>query len=205
AFHQPAGVLIDVQTLGTLPHDELVGGLAECVKHAVIRDAGLLDFIEDHAEEILACRSETMTELIARNVEIKAAVVAEDERETGRRAHLNFGHTIGHAIEAMAGFGKISHGQAVSLGMVAACRMAVARGLIEQDAADRIEELLALLGLPVRRKGLDADEIWRIMQHDKKARGGQVRMVLPVAPGAVAVFDDVTPSSVRRAVEYLAE
>jgi len=131
-------------------------------------------------------------------------VVSADERESSQRAHLNFGHTIGHAIENFIGYDKISHGPAVSLGMVAACGMAAARGLIESDAAERVEKLLGRLGLPVRRAGLDADEIWRIMQHDKKARGGRVRMVLPVALGEVAVFDDITAAEVREAVAKLA-
>ena len=202
-FHQPVGVLIDVEAFRTLPRAELANGLAECVKHAVIRDASLLEFIEDHAEAIGAAEPDAMTELIARNVAIKAAVVSADEREAGERAHLNFGHTIGHAIEAIGGFGEVSHGQAVSLGMVAACRIAVARGLIEAEAAEQVEQLLMSLGLPVRRTGLDADEIWRIMQHDKKALGGQVRMVLPVMLGTAAVFDDITPHVVRDAVAHL--
>ena len=203
AFHQPVGVLIDVATLRTLPAAELSSGLAECVKHAVIRDASLLDFLEDHAADVLACRQELMAELVARNVEIKSAVVSADEREAGERAHLNFGHTIGHAVEAFAGYGGLGHGQAVALGMVAACRIAVSRGLLEQESAERVEGLLARLHLPVRRPALDAEAIWQIMLHDKKTRGGQVRMVLPVMLGAAAMFDDVTPQSVRDALEYL--
>lgn len=204
AFHQPSGVLIDVRTLGTLPREELVGGLAECVKHAIIRDAGLLDFIEDRAADIFACREAVMTELIARNVAIKAAVVSADEREAGERAHLNFGHTIGHAIETHVGFGRIPHGAAVSLGMVAACRLAVRRGLIEPDAAQRVEDILRQLGLPTRRAGLDGQAIWQIMLHDKKNLAGQVRMVLPVVLGQVAIFDDITPQAVLEALERLA-
>jgi len=203
AFHQPQGVLIDVDTLKTLPAEELRNGLAECVKHAVIRDAALLDFLEDNAEAILACDADIVTELIARNVAIKAAVVSADEREAGLRAHLNFGHTIGHAIEVLAGFGNVSHGRAVALGMVAACRLAVTRRLLDAGAAKRLEQLLVRFGLPVRSEPLNAEEIWRIMQHDKKARGGQVRMVLPVMLGKVAIFDDITPQAVREAVEQL--
>jgi len=127
AFHQPSGVLIDVETLKTLPAEELRSGLSECVKHAVIRDATLLDFIADNTPAILDCQSDVMCDLIARNVTIKAAVVAGDERESGSRAHLNFGHTVGHAIETIVGYGTISHGGAVSLGMVAANDMAVLR------------------------------------------------------------------------------
>ena len=130
-------------------------------------------------------------------------MVAADEREAGERAHLIFGHTIGHAVETFVGYGEISHGRAVSLGMVAACRIAVGRGLLEAEAAERVEQLLARLDLPVRLEGLDCDRIWEIMQHDKKAIGGRVRMVLPVMLGSVAVFDDITPRAVREAVEYL--
>ena len=200
AFHQPSGVLIDVETLRTLPREELQSGLAECVKHGVIRDKDLLDFIEDSAAEILTCRTDVMTELVARNVAIKAAVVSADEREAGQRAHLNFGHTFGHAIECFVGYDRIRHGQAVALGMVAACRMAAARGLIEQEAAERVEGILSRLGLPTRWDGLDGEEIWRIMQHDKKVRGGAVRLVLPVMLGQVAVFGDTTAGPVRQAI-----
>lgn len=201
AFHQPGGVLIDVEPLRTLPADELRGGLAECVKHGVIRDESLLDFLEANAEKILACDAEVMTELIARNVSIKAAVVADDERESGSRAHLNFGHTIGHGIEAAGGYGGLSHGQAVALGMVAECGIAVARGLLDASGAGRVKRLLQRLGLPVRRTGLDAEEVWNIMQHDKKVLGGRVRMVLPADLGSVDVYDDVTADEVAEALK----
>ena len=205
AFHQPRGVLIDVDLLDSLPKGGLADGLAECIKHGVIRDVGLLDFIEDGAGKILARDAETMTELIARNVAIKAAVVSADETESGQREHLNFGHTIGHAIEAHVGYDRISHGAAVSLGMVAACRMAVGRGFIEPEAADRVADLLRRFDLPVTRDALDGKAIWRIMLHDKKTRGGQVRMLLPVVLGEVAAFEDITPAAVHHAVETLAE
>lgn len=203
AFHQPAAVLIDVETLRTLPRAELIGGLAECVKHAVIRDASLLDAIEASAPAILDCDAEAMTDLIARNVAIKAAVVSADEREAGQRAHLNYGHTIGHAVEAMGGYGELSHGQAVSLGIVAANRLAVDRGLISEADAQRIERLLRELELPIRRPGLDVEKAWWIMQHDKKAVGGKVRFVLPTGLGSADLFDDCAPGAVRDAIRYL--
>jgi len=205
AFHQPRGVLIDVDALATLPPEHVRNGLAECVKHAVIRDRTLLDFIEDHTEAILARDAETLTELIARNVAIKAEVVSADEREAGQRAQLNFGHTIGHAIEVRVGYGNLLHGEAVSLGMVAACHLAVERNLLEADAAGRVEYLLGRLELPTRRDGLNADAIWQTMQLDKKARGGQVRMILPVMLGEAAIFDDITPEPVRRAIDKLGQ
>jgi 3-dehydroquinate synthase len=205
AFHQPQGVLIDVAALKTLPPEELRSGLAECVKHGMIADSTLLDFIEHNAARILAADEEILTELVARNVAIKAAVVSADEREASVRAHLNFGHTIGHAIEATVGFGSISHGQAVAMGMVSACAMALRRGLIDPAILQRLERLLKLLGLPTRRSGLDPDRIWQIMQHDKKARKGGVRMILPVRLGGVSVYDQIDQREVRESLDRLSE
>jgi len=203
AFYQPSGVLIDVETLKTLGEEELISGLAECVKHAIIRDVGLLDFIDANAVAILECDSDVMCEFVACNVAIKAAVVGADERESSTRAHLNYGHTIGHAIETLAGYGEISHGRAVSLGMIAADELAVARGMIDPSDAARVRELLDRLGLDTVRGGLDADEVWQVMQHDKKARGGKVRMILPTKLGAVEIFDDITAEEVAFAVAAL--
>jgi 3-dehydroquinate synthase len=207
AFHQPRGVVIDVETLRTLPLAELRNGLAECVKHGVIRDASLLDFLETHAEALqagtdgaLQFPADIMAELIARNVAIKAAVVADDEREAGCRAHLNFGHTLGHAIEADAGFGQLGHGQAVGLGMVAANHIAAARGLLDAPSADRVTALLRRLALPVTRDGLDFQTLRAIMQHDKKARAGTIRFVLAETLGRVELYDDVTEAELRNAV-----
>ncbi len=203
SFHQPSGVLIDVDTLRTLPERELKSGLAECVKHGVIRDVSLLDFIADNTGQILACDPAVMTDFIARNVAIKAGVVTDDEQESGVRAHLNFGHTIGHAIESYLGLGKITHGEAVSLGMIAANQMSVARGMLAADDAKRVADLLDMLGLPIAWPGLDADKIWAIMQHDKKTVGGQVRMVLAQNLGEVAIYDDISQDAVAAAVASL--
>jgi 3-dehydroquinate synthase len=142
-------------------------------------------------------------------VAIKAAVVAEDERESGVRAHLNFGHTIGHGVEAYVGYERIRHGEAVSLGMAAACDLAERRGLCEDGVRKRVVEALRRLELPVcwadlpEAPPLDVEAIWRIMQHDKKNRCGAVRMVLPRRLGEVDVFDDVPPEAIREAVARL--
>lgn len=205
AFHQPVGVLMDVDTLGTLPPSELGNGLAECVKHGVIRDESLLAFIEDNATKIATASPDVMTELIARNVAIKAQVVSADEREAGERAHLNFGHTIGHALELYFGYDNLPHGQAVALGMIAACRMAVARKLISQADADRVSSLLARLHLPVTCSSFSALDIWGIMQRDKKTTAGKVRMILPTKLGAVDIFNDITDQSVADALEAITE
>jgi len=204
AFHQPSGVVVDVRTLKTLPADQLRSGLAECVKHAVIRDAELLDLIEANSQALLACDEGSMSELVARNVAIKAAVVAADERESGERAHLNFGHTVGHGIETSVGYGKITHGQAISLGMIAACRIAEDKGLIDESLRERLAAVLAKLGLAAQWPGLAADDIREIMQHDKKARAGKIRFVLPSELGKVDIYDDITAQQVTEAIASLA-
>ncbi|NQU76576.1 MAG: 3-dehydroquinate synthase [Planctomycetes bacterium] len=213
AFHQPRIVCIDTGVLATLDKLELSCGLAECVKHGVIRDESLVTWLDQNADALLGGDADRLTELIARNVAIKAAVVAEDERETGRRAHLNFGHTIGHAIEAVAGLtvgsagegDYLRHGHCVALGMVAADHIAVSRRLLPADQAERVERLLSRLNLPIRRAGLDGPELLRIMRHDKKARGGVLRFVLPAGSvGAVEIQDDVTEEEIFAAIGYLA-
>ncbi len=203
AFHQPKSVIIDVAVLKKLPIEEIRSGLAECIKHAFIRDADLLDFIEQNAEALLACDADIMTDLIARNVAIKAAVVSGDERETAARAHLNFGHTVGHALETLAGYGKITHGQAIALGMIVAVRISVARRLIEEQVETRLKNVLEKLGLEIKTSGFNAAEIWNTMQHDKKVRGGKVRMVLPTEIGKVDVFNDPTADEVANALKSI--
>lgn len=192
AFHQPAAVLIDVGLLKTLDDRQLSSGLAECVKHGIIRDETLVEYIESNYEQVFDRRSDVLCDLVARNVQIKAQVVSADERESGQREHLNFGHTIGHAIEALGGYGAMLHGEAVSLGMVLAMKLARERELIDADSCKRITTLLEKLRLPVSYSELAPEEIWVTMLHDKKARHGKVRMILPTAIGRVESFDDIT-------------
>lgn len=208
AFHQPKLVLIDPDTLGTLPGRELRGGLAECVKHGVIRDAALFAWIDQHLDAILSLDSETLVELIERNVAIKAAVVQDDETEQGVRAHLNFGHTFAHAIEGTQapapGGGGYSHGEAVSLGMVAATRLAVDAGRCDAAVYDKLAALLERIGLPTQSDRLaDDDVLLAVMHADKKVRGGKLRLVLPDRLGAVSVVDDTPEDAVRAAWKSL--
>jgi 3-dehydroquinate synthase len=211
AFHQPRGVFIDTDALATLPPVELASGMAECVKHGIIRDLSLVEWIEQHAGELMGGEPDLLGELIARNVAIKAAVVAADEREAGERAHLNFGHTIGHAIEAVAGFEPgadeqdyLRHGHCVALGMVAANRIAVGRDLLAETDTTRIESLLKAVNLPTRREGLADIDVLGIMRRDKKVRGGAIRFVLPAgALGRVDIHADVTDKEILDAIEYL--
>ncbi len=200
AFHPPAAVLIDPTVLVTLPDRELRGGLAECIKHDVIRDADHLAVLEANVPKYLVRDVETLTELIAHNVHIKAAVVAADPYERGERAHLNFGHTFGHAFEKATHF-ALSHGEAVGVGMICAVHVAVAMKMMEQVDASRVERLIAAAGLPVDGVEADLEAVLAAMQSDKKVVSGQVRFVLPTRLGEVTVRGDVPPATVRMAVE----
>jgi 3-dehydroquinate synthase len=212
AFHQPAAVFADVATLATLPEEELRTGLAEVVKHAVIRDADLFALLEIQADRIMARDPAVLEQTVARNVRIKAEVVMADERESGLRRILNYGHTVGHAIESLAmqssaaaGGPPMTHGRAVALGMVAEARIAERRGLVGRAVVDRQRRLLERFGLPVRAAGaIDLARCLELMRHDKKAEAGRLVFVLPESIGAVRVADDVTDDEVREAILSLA-
>lgn len=216
-FHQPALVLADTALLGPLPERAFRAGLGECVKHAMLGadqgDPDLLGWIETQAGAILSRTPGTLDELVARNVRIKAGVVAADERETaesGGRALLNLGHTFAHAIEtdpSLSPTGKpgdapLQHGEAVGLGLVAACHLGVSLGLLDAASAERVERLLVALGLPIRLDpGPDPDRVLDAMGHDKKVRGGRWRLVVPCGPGRARVVTDPPSASVRGAIE----
>ena len=201
AFHQPARVVIDPAVLGTLPERELRCGLAECLKHGVIRDAGRFDWLVEHAEAILAREPGALVELVSWNVGIKAAVVAADEREAGERAHLNFGHTFAHAIEATGRYGTaVKHGEAVALGMVAAASFAVKRKLCGASVLERIVAGCTAVGLPTQLARLAPNAmLLKAMALDKKVRDGKLRLVLPTRMGAVTIVDDAEPAEVAEA------
>ena len=184
AFHQPRLVLTDIATFKTLPVREIRCGLAECIKHAVIRDADLFTFIKQRGKELLACDMAAMAQLVARNVAIKAAVVQEDPFEKCVRALLNFGHTFGHAIETVREYAGILHGEGVALGMVAAGRMATALGRFPAADLAAMIELIGAVGLPTAQPGLDVERTFAAMFSDKKVRGGKLRFVLPSRIGA---------------------
>ncbi|MEM0915136.1 MAG: 3-dehydroquinate synthase [Planctomycetota bacterium] len=190
AFWQPSLVLMDPETLTSLPPRELRAGLAECVKHGVIRDPSLFDWIEANVDQLLAVDIEAMTELLEWNVRIKAAVVEADEREAGVRAHLNFGHTFAHAIEAGTNYTAFKHGEAVSLGMVAATSLAVSLGMCEESVLSRLTALLDRLELPTQAPLPPPIALVDVMRLDKKVKGGKVRLVLPTRIGEVVIRDD---------------
>ncbi|HJU65993.1 MAG TPA: 3-dehydroquinate synthase [Gemmatimonadaceae bacterium] len=187
AFHQPAAVVIDPEALATLPAAQIRSGLAEAIKHAVVADGSYFDRIDAQAEELLARFDATAFEpVILRSVEIKTQVVRQDERESGLRKVLNFGHTLGHAIESASGY-SLLHGEAVACGMALEARLAEAVDIAEPDTASRIIELLHRVGLPTGRPAsLDAELLLRLTYVDKKARGGAVEYALPRRIGAMA-------------------
>ncbi len=190
-FYQPQAVYIDPDVLKTLPEKEILGGLAEVIKYGVIRDADFFDFLDRQRGNILALREDAVIPLIARCCEIKAQVVEQDEREGGLRRILNFGHTIGHAVEAASGFSLI-HGLAIGIGMRAAADLAVLGGHLSKEEAARIRRLLEEYGLPVIIPStLDRTAIKQFLLADKKTIGGRVFFVLPEAIGRVRVTDEV--------------
>ena len=198
AFHQPNAVVADVTTLNTLPLRELRAGLAEVIKHGFIFDVAFVGWLEASIERLLARDPEALTHAVVRSCEIKAQVVAADERETGLRAILNFGHTFGHAIESGLGYGKWVHGEAVAAGMVMAAEMSARLGTLGTSDAERIRTLLERAGLPVVGPAdLSADRYLELMAVDKKAEGGKTRFVLLDALGSAVLRADVPESVVR--------
>jgi 3-dehydroquinate synthase len=205
AFHQPVGVWIDTDTLSTLPLRELRCGMAEVVKYGVILDAALFATVERIASDILGRDDHALRLVVAESCRKKADVVAGDEREeSGLRAILNFGHTIGHAIESVAGYGgRYQHGEAVALGMIAESRLAERLGWIGADVVDRQVRLLERLGLPTSAPGLDAGRMLAAIARDKKNRGGKLRFVLPRAIGKVELTDAVAEGDVLSVLRAL--
>ncbi len=185
AFHQPSLVLCDLQMLATLPPREFRAGMAEVIKYGVIADEALFHYCDVRMEQALAGDAATLEHLVARCCEIKADVVGQDETESGLRAILNFGHTLGHAIEAVAGYGTYLHGEAISVGMVFAARVSVRQTGLAPEAAEALEMLLKKTGLPVRAPALAWDELNRVMARDKKSAAGQPRFVLAQRLGQV--------------------
>jgi 3-dehydroquinate synthase len=189
AFYQPRLVIADTATLLTLPERQRIEGWAEVVKHGAAVDADYFAAVERDAEALLAVRPGETTAAVARSVAIKAAIASGDERERegGQRALLNFGHTLGHAIETITGYSAWLHGEAVSMGMVFAARLGSHLGITPPDVSEHLEALLTRFGLPTRLDGLSAPDLLRAMLWDKKARGGQVRWVLLTALGSATL------------------
>jgi len=187
AFHQPARVVCDLDMLDTLPDRELNAGLAEVIKYGPAADAGFLEWIEANIDALRARDKNALAEAVRRSCEIKARIVAADEREGGVRAILNFGHTFGHAIEAGLGYGEWLHGEAVGCGMVMASDLSVRLGAMPPAFADRIRRLVDRAALPVTAPDWTADRWLELMRSDKKAEGGEIRFVVIEALGRAGV------------------
>jgi 3-dehydroquinate synthase len=198
AFYQPRLVVCDLETLATLPPREFSAGLAEVIKYGPIADMAFLDWIEKNLAGLMARDPSLLAHAVRRSCEIKAAVVGQDERESGVRAILNFGHTFGHAIEAGLGYGEWLHGEAVGCGMVMGAHLSQRLGLVDSGFVDRLTHILSDAGLPVRAPALGADRFLELMRVDKKAEAGEIRFVVIDRPGSATVR--AAPDAVVREV-----
>ena len=187
AFYQPQRVICDLSTLSTLPERELSAGLAEVIKYGPIADMAFFDWIETNIDALMACDVSALAHAVKRSCEIKAWVMGQDERDSGLRAILNFGHTFGHAIEAGLGFGVWLHGEAVGCGMAMAARLSARLGLVDDAFVQRLTALIARAGLPTVGPQLGADAYLHHMRVDKKAEAGDIRFVLIERPGSAVV------------------
>ena len=207
AFWQPRGVVADISTLTTLPDREYVSGLAEVVKYGMILDTDFFHWLEENALRVRDREQRSVAHIVRRSAELKTLVVERDEREiTGLRACLNYGHTFAHAFETATGYGTLLHGEAVSLGMMAAARLACSLNRIDQLVVDRQQKLLKTLGLPVSTlalNGIENDDLLGIMSRDKKSIGGKLRFILPSTIGEVETVDNVCHEFIVSAINKL--
>jgi 3-dehydroquinate synthase len=190
-FYQPRAVFIDINTLSTLPAAELVAGFIEVIKYGVIKDEELFEYLEKALQNILRLDSDALLRVITASCKIKANIVAEDETEKHVRAILNYGHTIGHAIEALTKYEKYRHGEAVAIGMLYASRIAIEMGLTDDAVFKRQYELIKRVGLPPYN-GFKSEDIIKILYLDKKTIDGKLRFILPKKIGDVTISDNVT-------------
>ena len=203
AFYPPRLVVEDTSLLTSLPARALRDGFAEAIKHGFIRDPGLLDIMEREAERLLAVEPELTTAVVVRNAQLKAEVVSQDEREADLRMILNYGHTTAHAIEAVTGYTSVTHGEADSVGMMAAAAIGERVGLTPSSVAERQRRLFGLYGLPLRLSGIDVDAIMKAMMLDKKATASRLRWVLLEDEGRPVIRDDVPRQVVREVLTEL--
>ena len=201
SFHHPKAVFADVALLKTLPARELRAGLFESIKAGIIRKPNLFLFLEKNRESILACDSDALHRIITASVAMKAEVVGIDERESGLRMILNFGHTLGHAIEAATGYKKLLHGEAIAWGMLAALHISRSRSLVSENDAVRIEQTIRAYG-PLPRFRANADKLLAAAGRDKKNKAGTRRFVLATGIGQSIVVENVTGTEINSAVEY---
>ena len=198
AFYQPQLVAIDLDSLRSLPPDEFRAGMAEIIKYGIIEDSKLFAFLEKNSEKILAQDTECLEHIIETSCAIKAKVVERDERESNYRMVLNFGHTIGHAIEALTDYSQFKHGEAIAVGMVYAARLSCQLGQCSQKTVQRIESLVEQYGLPSRLPEFSAGEYIQAMYRDKKAHDKNIRFILVKDIGRVEIVDRVAEADIQR-------
>lgn len=191
SFYQPKGVLINTDTLKSLPVRQISTGLAEVIKYGVIADKNLFSYLEENIEKVFSFDDKVLNHIIYKSCTIKAKIVAQDEKDKGIRGILNFGHTIGHAIEAETSFTEYTHGESVAIGMVAEAELAQLLGLIDKGFVDRLKNLLLKAKLPIKLPNLETDRLIKHMQRDKKNKIGKIVFVLPTKLGRVEMFDNI--------------
>lgn len=203
AFYQPTAVFADTDVLASLPPREIRTGLAEVIKYGLIAAPPVFTYLAEHTADILAARPDRLAWLVEQSCRIKAAVVAQDERDEGRRAILNFGHTVGHAVERCAGYGRYTHGEAVAIGMYAAAVLSHYLGLCRHGVVRQVNDILCRYGLPVTATGLNQDDLLAALGHDKKNIAGRLHWILLKDIGQVMVSADVPEDAVRQAVRVV--
>lgn len=196
AFYQPRLVISDISTLRTLPTKVVTDGLAEVIKSAVIGDKELFTFLEKNLNEVKSLDDETLEEVVFQSAKIKAEIVEKDERDLGLRSILNYGHTVGHAIESVSDF-KVEHGEAVAIGMLAAARISNKQGILDNNELSRLKSVIKRAGLPTQMPNLELKKIIQAIEHDKKILRGKIRFVLPKSIGSVFITDEVSLSLVE--------
>ena len=200
AFYQPKAVFMDLSMMKTLPKREIYTGLGEIIKYGIIYDAAFFAYLEQHVQDVLSLEQEAAVHMIARSCEIKAAVVSQDEKESGLRRILNFGHTMAHAIEKETGYLRYNHGEAVAIGMVGAADISARLGMIEEADVARVTSLIERLHLPTVAEGCTVDAMYKDIFHDKKTINGKVNWVLMEGIGKVTCRNDVPEDVVRAAM-----
>jgi 3-dehydroquinate synthase len=205
AFHQPSCVIADTSVLASLGPREFLAGVAEILKYGIIADGEFFDWLEASTQSVIARDPDTLIEAIRRSCEIKANVVAQDETEVGIRAILNFGHTFGHALEALTGYRMLLHGEAVAIGMVMAADLSARQGLLAVADAQRIKRVVAGFGLPVAPPPVGDEDMLRSMGMDKKVVDGTLRLVLARCIGEVVVTEEIDPLALRETLKALDE
>ncbi|MDI6786510.1 MAG: 3-dehydroquinate synthase [bacterium] len=205
SFYQPKMVLIDVNLLRTLPGRELKSGLSEVIKYGVIKDKSLFDYLKENISKIKELNRECLEEIIARSCKIKADIVSRDEREAGVRAILNYGHTVGHALESITKYDKYRHGEAIAVGMIVESNMAVEMNLFDKNGVVEQEDLFKETGLKINFRNIEVGSIIKAMWLDKKVLEEKLRFVLPVEIGSVIIKECIDEEIIKKAIKMQEE